>query len=199
MAIAWVLFDADGVVIHPWRFRRYLEEVHEITPAMTRDFFADVFNDCLTGRARLSDVLPPYLCAWGWPGTTEAFIITWMEVENAPDERLLAKIEALREDGYHCGLATSQEQNRARFMAVDMGFDAVFDDQFYSCHIGCRKPQREFYRSIESALSVDGDEILFWDDSGVNVAAARQAGWHAERYRGYADFQSRIGTLLAAA
>jgi FMN phosphatase YigB (HAD superfamily) len=39
MAISAVIFDADGVVIFPWRFARYLEQEFNITREMTRGFF----------------------------------------------------------------------------------------------------------------------------------------------------------------
>jgi len=38
------LFDADGVIVHPYRFRAWLEREHAITPAMTAPFFAGVFS-----------------------------------------------------------------------------------------------------------------------------------------------------------
>lgn len=39
-----ILFDADGVIIHPYRFRAWLEREHAISPAMTAPFFAGVFS-----------------------------------------------------------------------------------------------------------------------------------------------------------
>jgi hypothetical protein len=45
-----ILFDADGVVIFPWRFARHLAREHGITPEMTRGFFQGVFEDCLVGK-----------------------------------------------------------------------------------------------------------------------------------------------------
>jgi len=198
MSIQCILFDADGVVIHPWRFRRYLERRHRITPSMTQGFFTGVFNQCLVGRADLADVLPPHLRQWGWPGSVEDFIETWLEVENDPDERLLSAISELRGRGYFCGLATSQEANRARFITVEMAFDEIFDAHFFSCYIGWQKPQSQFYRSIQSKLGLDGERILFWDDSERNVAAARDVGWNAEVYRGFDDFRSRLSVLLGS-
>jgi putative hydrolase of the HAD superfamily len=196
MPIECVAFDADGVVIHPWRFRHYLEENHNITPSMTRGFFDGVFAECLVGKASLKSVLPSYLRAWDWPGTVEDFIELWLEVENAPDEKLISKISDLRRDGYLCCLATSQETNRADYMAGQMGFNEIFDELFFSCHIGYHKPERGFYEYIQSALRLSGSQILFWDDSEKNVAAAREIGWYAETYKGFADFEARMARLL---
>ncbi len=55
-SIRAVLFDADGVIVHPYRFRAWLEREHAITPAMTAPFFNGVFSrECLVGQADLAE------------------------------------------------------------------------------------------------------------------------------------------------
>lgn len=183
MKIKAVLFDADGVVIHPrMQFSRYLEEVFSISPHLTRDFFTGVFNDCLAGRADLPAALPPYLQQWGWPGDLSDFLRLWMAKDDCPDLRLLARIQQMRASGLLCGLATLQEKTRAAYMRADMGFSRRFDRLYFSCELGCLKPDPAFYRKIEQDLGFTGPEILFWDDDPRNVRAARSLGWHAEDY-----------------
>lgn len=192
MTVKFILFDADGVVIHPWRFRRYLMEHHQITPEMTHEFYTGVFNQCLDGAADLRDVLPAYLQAWNWPDSVDRFLQIWFEVEDAPDERLLARISDLRAAGYLCCLATSQESHRAGYMRAQMGFDSFFDRLYFSCDVGYHKPQPEFYENIQYSLGGDASQILFWDDSEGNVLAARTLGWQAEVYTGLEDFERKI-------
>lgn len=47
--------------------------------------------------------------------------------------------------------------------------------------MGLAKPGLEIYRAFEKYAGVKGKHILFFDDLPENVAAARAAGWHAER------------------
>lgn len=92
-SIQAVLFDADGVVINPMlRFARLLESEYGITPATTRGFFGGIFHECLVGRAELGEVLPPFLEAWGWPGSTGEFIGLWLAADDHPDRALLTAI-----------------------------------------------------------------------------------------------------------
>ena len=197
MSIKHVLFDADGVVIWPqMEFSRHLATVHNITPQMTREFFNGRFNDCLAGKADLREVLPPFLKQWGWKISLDAFIETWMVIDSCVDERLLTMIQDLRRSGFRCGLATSQEQNRAAYMRNQMGFRRFFDDLFFSCELGCVKPERAYYRAIQEKLQVDGAEILFWDDNKQNVTAAQKAGWNAEVYLSFRDFEQAMQLLL---
>jgi putative hydrolase of the HAD superfamily len=196
MPIRAVIFDADGVLIFPWRFAQYLEREHGITPGMTRGFFRGIFEDCLTGKADLKDVLPPFLSQWGWEGTVDGFVKTWLEVEDAVDERLVKVIRALRQSGLICCLATSQERYRAEYMTTVMGFSEVLDRLFFSHSLGCQKPDHAYYRLIEEALEVEGSSILFWDDSAVNVASAREFGWHAEVYTDFQDLEEKLAAHL---
>jgi putative hydrolase of the HAD superfamily len=53
LSIKAVVFDADGVIIPPFRFAAYLEREHGLTPAHTGEFFRGIFHDCLVGRADL--------------------------------------------------------------------------------------------------------------------------------------------------
>ena len=118
-----VCFDADGVVVNPqMQFSNYLKREHGISPEMTRGFFHGVFNDCLIGKANLREVLPTYLQDWNWKGSVDGFIATWLQLDHVIDSRLISAIQRLRQNGFICCLATSQEHNRAEYMKTKMGF-----------------------------------------------------------------------------
>jgi putative hydrolase of the HAD superfamily len=198
VTIQAVIFDADGVVIHPWRFARYLEREHAITPEMTRAFFRTTFEDCLVGRVDIKDVLPPFLREWGWRGVLDEFLATWFEVEDATDDRVINVIHGLRRSGLLCCLATNQERRRAEYMRTEMGFSEVFDKLYFSSELGCQKPDPAYYGAIEQNLGLTGDRILFWDDSVVNVESAREMGWNAEVYTGYEPFARTLAGAIGA-
>lgn len=195
-AISAVLFDADGVVIFPWRFARYLEQEFGITREMTREFFRGAFEECLTGRADLWDVLPPFLEQWGWQGSLADFTRTWFEEENAVDTRLVSVIRRLRASGYICCLASSQERRRSEYMTTKMGFAEIFDRLFFSHALGVAKPDPAFFRLVMEGLNLNGEQLLFWDDDAQNVDAARRCGWNAELYRSFAACRSTLSRYL---
>jgi putative hydrolase of the HAD superfamily len=192
-----VILDADGVVVFPWRFARYLEHEHGIAPETTRGFYRGVFGDCLVGKVDLKRVLPPFLEEWKWEGTLDSFVDTWLEVEDAVDKRVVETVLSLRQSGYTCCLATSQERHRAEYMTNVMGFSEIFDRLFFSCHLGCAKPDGAYYRKIEQELGIEGEQILFWDDTALNVESARACGWNAEVYTAFEDFEQRLAWHLA--
>jgi glucose-1-phosphatase len=47
--------------------------------------------------------------------------------------------------------------------------------------MGLAKPGHEIFKAFEKASGVRGRHVLFFDDLPDNIAAARAAGWHAER------------------
>lgn len=192
-----VLFDVDGVLVHPWRFRDLLTSKYGITPAMTAPFFRDPFKDCVLGRADLVDILPPFLASWGWQGSTTAFLDEWFSSENAPDEAVLDVVADLRRRRIPCFAASTQERRRARYLASEMRFEQLFDRLFFSCDIGAAKPHQDFYVAVASHLGCAGANLLFFDDLDANVEGARTAGWRAEPFttveRLRADLAAHIG------
>jgi len=146
-----VLFDLDGVVIHPWGFRDQLAREYGITPEMTVAFFRGPFVDCVEGRVDVLDALPPYLTAWGWQEDAATFVERWLAAENAPNHAVLAIVRALRAHGLPCFAASTQERRRARYLAHDMGFATAFDGLFFSCDLGVMKPRPGYYAAIAAA------------------------------------------------
>ena len=180
--ITAVLFDLDGVVIHPWGFRDTLAREHGITPEMTLAFFKGPFVDCVEGRVDVMDALPPFLAAWGWPGDTPGFIDRWLAAETSLKHDVVAIVGALRAHGLPCFAASTQERRRARFLTDDMGLASVFDGLFFSCDLGVMKPRPDYYATVAAQLEREPGELLFFDDLLPNVNAAREAGWRAEPF-----------------
>lgn len=188
-----ILFDADGVIVYPpFRFVAYLEQHHGLTMADTQGFFRGPFQECLVGRADLKETIAPFLDEWGWDGSVDAFLDCWFTEEHVIDQRLLAVVEAYRDQGIYCGLATNQERYRLDYMTQEMGFGNHFDGIFGSATVGAVKPQRLFYQRITQALNLAPQQILFWDDSPRNVAAAIEFGWHAEHYTTFPTFEIQL-------
>jgi putative hydrolase of the HAD superfamily len=66
---------------------------------------------------------------------------------------------------------------------------------FFSNELGLLKPQPEIFRLVIRELAVDAGRIAFFDDTEVNVAAARRAGMNAHRVEGVAELEERLAQL----
>ncbi len=75
----------------------------------------------------------------------------------------------------------------------EMELEGCFDYYFASFKIGMAKPDPAAFQYVVEALSCEPSEILFLDDSQMNVDAARLVGMNAERVCGI----GQVETVLA--
>ncbi len=59
-------------------------------------------------------------------------------------------------------------------------FESFFDESFASHQIGCAKPAPASFQHVIDTLGERPQDILFFDDTAVNVAAAKALGMSAE-------------------
>lgn len=188
-----VVFDVDGVLVESGVFGARLSRELEIERAAMDAFWRGPFVECSLGRADLRVELEPVLARWGYPGGVEACLKDWFEADSKLNLELLACVERLRQGGLACHVASTQERHRAAYLEGPMGLGSRFDRSFFSCHVGWRKPQPEFYRHVTAELGLPPAALLFLDDQQANVDAARAVGWNAERYA----FGDDVAALLA--
>jgi len=83
-------------------------------------------------------------------------------------------------------LSNNNEISMRRFHAIfdEAGLDwrHLFRKEFISCRMKLLKPSPEIYRAVVREIGGDPGEILFIDDSPVNVEAAKGVGMQARYY-----------------
>ncbi|MBU2632416.1 HAD-IA family hydrolase [Patescibacteria group bacterium] len=195
-----ILFDIDGVLSAsgPRFFGKALEKDHGISNEKAITFFHGVFRKVLKGELDLKTEIGPYLKDWGWRGTVQDFLDYWFKSEHKSSEKLIKFIQKLRKQGILCCLATNQENYRAKYILKEMGFEKAFDKYYFSAHIGHKKPEIKFFEKVFKDLKIfRKDEILFWDDLGRNIIAAREFGFIAEQYTTFEDSKKKMKKYLA--
>jgi putative hydrolase of the HAD superfamily len=177
-----VLWDADGVL---QRFPAGEESIRPSIVGLVRDedaFVAaarDAEWPALTGDARwLDDVLPGFLAEWGIADAYDNVVRDWFSIEAVPGTRDI--VDALREAGVPCYLATNQAMERGTFMHEDLGYGQLLDGAFYSYELGVAKPDPAYFTTILDRLDVPAGQVLFVDDRLDNVESARSLGLRAE-------------------
>ena len=111
--------------------------------------------------------------------------------EGTRDEEL----ERLRGAGYAVHLATNQHRQRGQHMRTALGFDALFDESFYSWELGTKKPEATYFELALERIGAEPAQVLFVDDMEVNVEAARAVGLAAEHWhldRGHAELEELL-------
>ena len=72
-------------------------------------------------------------------------------------------------------------------LMTDLKLDGAFDHYFASHLMGKIKPDEEAFHHVTDKLDCRAEEILFLDDSKLNVEAAKRVGMRAVQARGVAE------------
>ncbi len=191
-----ILFDADGVVVNAEMFSVQYQQKFGVAGDEMLPFFKGEFQDCLTGKTDLAEIVKPWLAKWEWDGSVEEFLQFWFKSEHKVDEKIVAAIKELRSRGIKCYLATNQEKHRTKYMKEQMGFGQLFDKVYSSAEIGSRKPTPEFFEfilgEVKSQHGIEPEEVMFFDDSAENIAAAKQLKIDAHLYQSFEEFEELL-------
>jgi HAD superfamily hydrolase (TIGR01509 family) len=176
----WVLFDADGVI--QAARKGWMEELTAWGGSRAEEFLlavsaADVA--CLTGNdfgAAMREVLRQFKINVPLEEVIDQHF--WIEVRQP----MLDAVHAVRDLGLRCALATNQQNLRGTYMRNSLGYEAIFDEQFYSFELGFAKPDAGYFQTIMDRINATPSRVLFIDDYEGNVAGARELGIHSELF-----------------
>ncbi|RPI53967.1 MAG: HAD family hydrolase [Acidobacteria bacterium] len=184
MGVEAILIDADGVLQRPTadrhaQWRALLGGADEAVGRFKCDIFA-VERPCHDGGGDFLSALRDVLVRWNCTGSVDDALRAWTAIEV--DRGITELIGRVRASGVACHLATNQEPYRARYMSEVLDYPSVFDRTFYSCELGCSKPDPSYFRAIIESLNLPPQAVLFIDDMAANVAAADSIGIRAELF-----------------
>ena len=180
MELDWVLFDADGVI--QGTRAGWMEELTAWGGSRAEEFLLAVSaadTSCLTGNdfgAAMREVLLQFEVNAPIEDVIDRQF--WIEVRQP----MLDAVRAVRDLGLRCGLATNQQNLRGAYMRHSLGFETIFDEQFYSFELGFAKPDAGYFQAIIERIDVPPNRVMFIDDHDGNVAGAREIGIHSELF-----------------
>ena len=133
-------------------------------------------------------------------------VIEDLEISLEPPEFLTAFIEWARPPypgaiellqclGRRYRIAALSNANELHSPLHRRRFEHVLDRFYFSDEIGAVKPERAIYEHVIGDLGVPANRIAFFDDTPVNVEAARAAGIAASRVDGFAALEARLDDL----
>lgn len=142
-------------------------------------FFLPYWEGITVGRDNLRTRLTPVLAELAPNISVDDLLSYWHAHDAAVDVQFLASVQQIRDRGIPAFIATNQGHERSRYLWDNLDFNLYFDDIIYSAQIGCRKPDRDFYRAAAIRVGIAPEQLLLVDDTEANVQAARREGWQA--------------------
>ena len=176
-----VLFDADGVIQKA--SDRFYPDLTGLVENDGDRFAAEVFSaegPCATGEGDFRQVLIEVLARWEVDLSVDEVLQIWYQIDLV--DNLFELLNQIQQQDIKVALATNQQAYRMTYMGSELGYDHHFDASFYSCSVGFKKPQLEFYQHAIDRLELPAEQCLFLDDKLENVIAAREVGLQAEQF-----------------
>lgn len=188
-----IIFDGVNLITHQEPLSIGLVRDYGFSMDKMLPFFTGPLQECVAGKADLKEIFPPYLNDWGWNKGLDAMLDYWFTRDHKIDTEMVSYINDLKNKGVLCLLATNKEKHRFAYMLDKMNFSKIFNKAYCSAHLGCKKPNQDFYQKIFDDLeNIKKEEILFWDDKHENVEAAKTFGIQAELYTSFEDFKEKM-------
>jgi putative hydrolase of the HAD superfamily len=136
-------------------------------------------------------------------------VIRELRLDLPPDEFLTAFVEwargpfpgawsLIRQIPRFYRLACLSNSNELHTPLHRRHVEPLIEHCYFSDEVGAVKPEREIFEYVISDLAVGPDRIGFFDDTAVNVVAAREAGMVAYEVDGLAELEKclrEIGVL----
>ncbi len=193
-----MLFDFGGVLMRTVTRvpRRELGQRLGLSPEEVEGavFGSPRWDEVQLGRISYAEFWEDVARSLGWDaGDAEGLGDAFWSGDRL-DEELLALIRHLRDAGYRTALL-SNAPSHLRQLVEELGIADAFDELIISACEGLMKPDPAVFELALARLGVRAEEGVFVDDFRVNVAAARQIGLHAVRFRGLAPLRKQLREL----
>jgi epoxide hydrolase-like predicted phosphatase len=190
-----VVFDWGGVLMRTVDVRPRLAWQRRLglPPRGLVDLFfgGPVWRRALDGQATLDDVWAEVAQRLGLGEEEIAALSHDFWAGDQLDRDLVSLIRNLRAQGLRMALLSNHIAGLPCLLA-DLDLDALFDAVIVSALEGVTKPDPAIYRCALERLGVVPDEVVFVDDFGRNVAAARDLGMVGIRFRGVAHLRRAL-------
>jgi putative hydrolase of the HAD superfamily len=118
---------------------------------------------------------------------------SWSRI-NAETERLMNDIKTA---GLKVGILSNMVQPFLDTVRKDIPVFRIPDGSVYSCEVDTVKPERKIYELLLSVLGCGAGELVFFDDTEINVAAAEKLGIHAFLWQDAAAARRELELLCA--
>ncbi len=91
---------------------------------------------------------------------------------------MVALQRQLRGSGIPCYIFSNTNEIAIRIVRRQFEFFANFDGYVYSYEHLAMKPEASLYKVVEEVVGKTGQDLVFIDDKGENIQAAKEQGWH---------------------
>jgi glucose-1-phosphatase len=191
----FLLFDLGGVLVHFAGFAelgRLLPAGLEAAAVRERWIHSPAVHSFERGDFGGEEFAARFLAEWPVRLAPAEFLRSFAEWNRGPYPGALELLHRLRRD-YRLACLSNANEVHAPTHRQRLG--AVFERYYFSHELGCAKPSAEIFARVLADLGVPAARIAYFDDTVVNVDAARAAGMSAYLTDGLPALAQRLAGL----
>jgi putative hydrolase of the HAD superfamily len=189
-----LLFDLGGVLVEFSGVQDVVPLLREkLSEAEIRERWRHCPHTWQYGNGKLSrqEFGEHFVRAWGLNVSPEVFL---GEFRNW-SKRLLpgaAELLAVLQSRFRLAALSNSNELHWERNTHDLGLTGYFEVAISSHQIGIHKPDAATYLSALERLGVPPQAVMFFDDTPINVEAAKALGIHAFQVEGVEGVQARL-------
>jgi len=188
-----IVFDF-GRVVFDWQPEALVARVlpaRAATPEAAAHWAREIFQgyqgdwgDFDRGEVEIPALVERIAARTGLAGPEVQAVVDAAPASLVPLPGTLALIERLKAAGRRLHYLSNMPAPFADHLERSHGFMAWFHDGVFSSRVKVNKPERAIYEHALQQIDLPPSQLLFIDDHGPNVEAARALGWQAVQFVG---------------
>ena len=188
--ITTIIFDIGNVLVY-FRWKEYIasfgysEEVNE--KIAKASVLSPDWNEYDLGILTEEEILDRFAANDTEVAEQSRKVFSSLEGLLKQTEYAKAWIRDLKDKGYRVLYLSNFSQKAERECAKEMDFIPLTDGGILSWKVKMTKPDHAIYRLLADKYDLVPQECLFFDDTPVNVEAARECGFNAEVFSSYEE------------
>lgn len=184
-----IIFDLGGVIIN-LDTQRTIDEFNKLSRVSFEEIYSqssqmELFNLLDKGRISDFDFFSQLRKLIGYNGPEIDLLFAWNAMLGDVPEHRLDLLVHMKQNYSTFLLSNTCEPHISAFendLYLQHGvknFNDYFDEVYYSCRLGMRKPDKEIFEYVLKKNNLDPEETIFIDDSIQHVKGAGECGIHA--------------------
>lgn len=184
-----IIFDLGGVIIN-LDTQRTIDEFNKLSRVSFEEIYSqssqmELFNLLDKGRISDFDFFSQLRKLIGYNGPEIDLLFAWNAMLGDVPEHRLDLLVQMKQNYSTFLLSNTCEPHISAFendLYLQHGvknFNDYFDEVYYSCRLGMRKPDKEIFEYVLKKNNLDPEETIFIDDSIQHVKGAGECGIHA--------------------
>lgn len=196
MTVKAILFDFGGVLVlsdgYPQRDLWEQRLGMEPGELPSRLFDSEQISSALVGQISVEEMWVGFGATLGLDAAESRKLSEDFFVGEYLNQELIAFAQSLR-SRYRVAILSNAWTNARPLFTEWYHLDAVFDPLIISAEVGLAKPDPRIYHLAAERVGARPDEVVFLDDSLMNIEAAREVGFCGVHYQHNAQ---AIGEIL---